>query len=149
MTLPATSLYQTMLLFALCATIVWYAGARLAYLVDSLADRYKLAKSLVGLLILSLATSLPEVATTLTAAVQQASDLVLNNLFGGITLQTAILAMSDFWARGAITNYPRKANHALEATLLVLLLSITLIVVHLGETFAVAGVGLGSVLHRG
>ncbi|MFC6636662.1 hypothetical protein [Sulfitobacter sediminilitoris] len=100
MTLPATSLYQTMLLFALCATIVWYAGARLAYLVDSLADRYKLAKSLVGLLILSLATSLPEVATTLTAAVQQASDLVLNNLFGGITLQTAILAMSDFWARG-------------------------------------------------
>jgi len=145
MTLPATSLYQTMLLFALCATIVWYAGARLAYLVDSLADRYKLAKSLVGLLILSLATSLPEVATTLTAAVQQASDLVLNNLFGGITLQTAILAMSDFWARGAITNYPRKANHALEATLLVLLLSITLIVVHLGETFVVAGVGLGSV----
>ena len=145
MTLPATHLFQTILLFALCALIVWWAGARLAYLVDTLADRYKLAKSLVGLLILSLATSLPEVATTLTAAVQQARDLVLNNLFGGITLQTAILAMSDFWARGAITNYPRKANHALEATLLVLLLSTTLIITHLGETFVVAGVGIGSV----
>lgn len=132
-------------MFGLCAACVWIAGARLAYVVDALADRFKLAKSLMGLLVLSLATSLPEVATTLTAAIGQASDLVLNNLFGGITLQTAILAMSDFWARGPITNYPRKANHALEATLLVLLLSVVLVIINLGETFVFAGVGLGSV----
>ena len=134
------------MVFAGCATVVWVSGARLAYLADTLADRFKLAKSLMGLLVLSLATSLPEVATTLTAAVQQTRDLVLNNLFGGISLQTAILAMSDFWARGAITNYPRKANHALEATLLVFLLSVALIVTNLGETFVLAGVGLGTVL---
>jgi cation:H+ antiporter len=146
MLIPATTLIQSLLVFATCATCVWIAGARLAYLADALADRFKLAKSLVGLLLLSLATSLPEVATTLTAAVQQARDLVLNNLFGGIALQTAILAMSDFWARGPITNYPRKANHALEATLLVLLLSVALIITSLGETFVVAGVGLGSVV---
>ncbi|MBB4172782.1 sodium:calcium antiporter [Sulfitobacter noctilucicola] len=145
MQLPDTSLFQSVLFFALSAAGVWIAGARLAYLVDTLADRFKLAKSLMGLLVLSLATSLPEVATTLTAAIQQARDLVLNNLFGGIALQTAILAMSDFWARSPITNYPRKANHALEATLLVLLLSVALIVVNLGETFVVGGVGLGSV----
>lgn len=128
----------------LCAACVWIAGSRLAYLADALADRFKLGKSLVGLLLLSLATSLPEVATTLTAAVQQSRNLVLNNLFGGIALQTAILAMADFWARGPITNYPRKVNHALEATLLVLLLSVTLVVTNLGETFVFAGVGLGS-----
>ncbi|MEW9921646.1 sodium:calcium antiporter [Marimonas sp. MJW-29] len=145
MDIPVTTLSQSVLLFALCAAVVWFAGARLAYLMDTLADRYHLAKSLVGLLVLSLATSLPEVATTLTAALQQARDLVLNNLFGGIALQTAILAMSDFWARGAITNYPRKANHALEATLLVLLLAIALIICNLGETFVFGGVGLGSV----
>lgn len=145
MQIPVTTLFQSTMIFALCATAVWIAGARLAYLADTLADRFKLAKSLVGLLLLSLATSLPEVATTLTAAVGQARDLVLNNLFGGIALQTAILAMSDFWAKGPITNYPRKANHALEATLLVLLLSIALIITNLGQTFVVAGVGLGSV----
>lgn len=144
--MPATSLPLSLALFAVCATFVWYAGARLAYLADTLADRFKLAKSLVGLLLLSLATSLPEVATTLSAAVSQARDLVLNNLFGGIALQTAILAMSDFWARGAITNYPRKANHALEATLLVLLLSVALIMTNLGETVVLFGVGLGSAL---
>lgn len=146
MELPATTLIQSLCVFAFCAAAVWMAGARLAYLADALADRYQLAKSLVGLLVLSLATSLPEVATTLTASVQQSRDLVLNNLFGGIALQTAILAMSDFWARGAITNYPRKTNHALEATLLVLLLSVTLIITDLGETVAFEGVGAGSVL---
>lgn len=146
MQIPVTSLSESLLLFCFCAGGVWVAGARLAYLADMLADRFKLAKSLVGLLLLSLATSLPEVATTLTAAVQQAQDLVLNNLFGGIALQTAILAMSDFWAKGAITNYPRKNNHALEATLLVFLLSVALILTSLGETFVIWGIGLGSVL---
>jgi cation:H+ antiporter len=145
MQIPATSLIQSLVFFALSAACVWVAGARLAYLADALADRFKLAKSLVGLLLLSLATSLPEVATTLTAAIQQSRDLVLNNLFGGIALQTAILAMADFWARGPITNYPRKANHALEATLLVLLLSVTLVITNLGETFVFAGVGVGSI----
>ncbi len=146
MMIPATALTTTLLLFVLCAGVVWVAGARLAYLADALADRFHLAKSLVGLLLLSLATSLPEVATTLSAAVSQAQNLVLNNLFGGIALQTAILGLADFWARGAITNYPRKANHALEATLLVLLLSITLIITVMGEPVAVFEIGAGSTL---
>ncbi len=146
MFIPQTSLLFSFAVFAICAAAVWFSGARLAYLADTLADRFKLAKSLVGLILLSLATSLPEVATTLTAAVQQSRDLVLNNLFGGIALQTAILAMSDFWARGSITNYPRKANHALEAALLVLLLALTLIVIDLKEPFAVFGIGVGSVV---
>ena len=144
MGIPETSLVGSVVAFLMCAAVVWLSGARLAYLADALADRYHLAKSLMGLLVLSLATSLPEVATTLTAAVQQARDLVLNNLFGGIALQTAILAMSDFWARGPITNYPRKANHALEATLLVFLLAIALVVTSLGETWVLFEVGLGS-----
>ena len=144
MSIPLTTLPVSLLVFALCAGVVWFAGARLAYLADALADRFKLAKSLVGLLLLSLATSLPEVATTLSAAVSQAQNLVLNNLFGGIALQTAILGLADFWARGAITNYPRKANHALEATLLVMLLAITLIVTTLGETIVVFQIGAGS-----
>ncbi|MEO1138202.1 MAG: hypothetical protein AAFW87_01990 [Pseudomonadota bacterium] len=146
MELPVTPLPLSLLCFAIFAMVVWISGARLAYLADTLADRFHLAKSLVGLLLLSLATSLPEVATTLSAAASQARELVLNNLFGGIALQTAILAMSDFWAKSAITNYPRKANHALEATLLVFLLSVALIVTGLGETLEFFQVGLGSVL---
>jgi len=143
------SLQENLFVFAICATGVWFAGARLTYIADALADRLKFAKSLMGLLVLSLATSLPEVATTLSAAVQQNRDLVLNNLFGGIALQTAILALADFWARGAITNYPRKANHALEAILLIVLLSITMVILVLGEPLANDFMGMGSVLIAG
>ncbi|WP_299554564.1 hypothetical protein [uncultured Tateyamaria sp.] len=141
-----SSLALSLVTFAASAFAVWVAGARLAYLADALSDRLTLAKSVVGLVFLSVATSLPEIATTLTAAVHATRALVLNNLFGGIALQTAILAMSDFWARGAITNYPRKANHALEATLLVLMLSLMIVVLMVGEPIAIAGVGLGSVV---
>ncbi len=139
-------LTQAVLLFAVSAAAVWHAGAGLAYLADALSDRYKLGKSLVGLVALSTATSLPEIATTLSAAVQQSQALVLNNLFGGIALQTAILAMADFWARGAITNYPRKATHALEATLLNLMLGLTIVLLVVGDRWSIGPVGTGSIV---
>lgn len=135
-----------LLVFAISAAAVWRAGAGLAYLADTLSDRHNLGKSLVGLLALSTATSLPEIATTLSAAVNQSQELVLNNLFGGIALQTAILALADFWARGAITNYPRKANHALEATLLNLMLGLTIVLLVIGDPWSVASVGMGSIV---
>ena len=144
LSLDILPLFATLGVFAVAAAVVWYAGTQLTYLVDTLADRLHLARSLIGLLVLSLATSLPEVATTLRAALGQQKELVLNNLFGGIALQTAVLALADLWARGAITNYPRKANHALEATLLLVLLAYVQIVLTLGEPLAVGRVGLGS-----
>ena len=140
------TLPQALLLFAISAAAVWRAGSGLAYVADTLSDRYKLGKSLVGLVALSTATSLPEISTTLSAATKQAQELVLNNLFGGIALQTAILAMADFWARGAITNYPRKANHALEATLLNLMLGLTIVLLVIGDRWSFASVGLGSTI---
>lgn len=143
--LASVPIFLNLFGFATCAAMVWFAGARLTRLMDILSDRYNWAKSVTGLLVLSFATSLPEVATTLSAAVQQSRELVLNNLFGGIALQTAILAAADFWAKGPITNYPRKANHALEATILVLLLAITLIVIQLGEPVSIVHFGAGSV----
>lgn len=144
--LASFALPANLVAFVVCALAVWFAGARLTRLMDILSDRYNWAKSITGLLVLSFATSLPEVATTLSAAVQQSRELVLNNLFGGIALQTAILATADFWARGAITNYPRKANHALEATILVLLLALSMIVIQLGEPLSVSHLGMGSLL---
>lgn len=145
MIFSSLSLLQNTVLFCALAGGVWFAGSRLTLLADELSDRLKLAKSMVGLLFLALATSLPEVATTLSAAIEQNAELVLSNLFGGIALQTAILALADAWARGAITNYPRKANHALEATLLVMLLGYCMVATLIGEPVQILGIGLGSI----
>ncbi|MDH3581800.1 MAG: hypothetical protein OEM91_14385, partial [Hyphomicrobiales bacterium] len=101
----------------------------------------------MGLIFLAAATELPEAVTTITAAVQNEARLLLNNMFGGITLQTAILAVADAAVPAAtLTFYPRKTTHALEGTLLMLLLAMLLAVAALGEANLVWNLGLGSVV---
>lgn len=144
--LSAQSIGINFLLFAVLASGIWFSGTQLTYLADTISERFRLAASTVGLVFLAVATSLPEIVTTMVAAAKQNSDLVLNNLFGGIALQTAILAFADFWAKGAISNYPRKTNHALEATLLVALMAILQIVFVIGEPVSFMNVGMGGIV---
>lgn len=132
--------------FSACALAVWIAGTRLSFWIDTLSDRLNLAKSIAGLLILATATSLPEIATTLFAALENAPVLLMTNLFGGIALQASLLALADMLVRGSLTNYPRKAGHALEATLLILLVALTGVFLALKEPVALGHVGGGAVL---
>jgi cation:H+ antiporter len=142
----AVPIWLNLAIFAAVAAGVWFSGTALARSADAISQKLKLNASLVGLVLLASATSLPEMATTLNAALLPDADLVLTNLFGGIALQTAVLAFADYWAAGSITNYPRKANHALEATMLVALSAMTLGAVTLGETAAIFHIGFGSIL---
>jgi cation:H+ antiporter len=140
------SLPVNLLLFCVFAAIIGFAGTRLTFLADRISEQYRISRSSIGLVFLAFATSLPEVATTLSGAVSQNQSLVLNNLFGGIALQTAILGIADGFTRGAISNYPRKADHALEAVVLVALLSVVLIVLFVGEHTGLFHIGFGSLL---
>jgi len=142
----SVSLSAGLLTFAACAGGVWYAAIWLTYCADALAERYNLARSTVGLLFLASATSLPEVATTFGAAAKADAELVLGNLFGGIALQTTMLAVGDLWARGAISAYPRKTTHALEATLLVGLLAAMQIALIMNEQVDLFWIGPGSLI---
>ena len=134
-------------IFAAAAAGVWMAGHALARDADELAERTGLGRAFVGLVLLASATELPEIATTSTAAIAGKPSLVLGNMFGGITMQTAILALADAIAvRGVLTRYPRKPTHALEATLLIGLLSILLGICIFGDSEIAFGVGAGALL---
>lgn len=127
MSWPNAPLSVNLVLFTICAVCDWLAGSALARNADVIADRQHLGKEFMGLVFLATATGLPEIATTFTAAIQNNVALVLGNMFGGITMQTAILALADIYVvRGVLTQYPRKPTHALEAALLIILLSILL-----------------------
>ncbi|MBZ0218765.1 MAG: hypothetical protein K8F25_19570 [Fimbriimonadaceae bacterium] len=140
-------LAANLLLFALAAAAVWFSGARLAALADEISDRLRIGRALMGLLFLATATSLPEIVTTIVAASLDNAALVLNNLLGGITLQTAILAIADVFAIGvAITAFPRKPTAVLQGALVALLLAVMLGIVSIGEMTLVAQIGLGSSL---
>lgn len=47
---------------------VWFAGVALTTFADVIAERTNLGRALIGVLLLGLATSLPEIATTATAS---------------------------------------------------------------------------------
>ena len=145
--IPQTTLPVSLLLFAVAAAGVWFAGSRLVVYADEISDRLRIGRALMGLVFLAAATSLPEIVTTGIAAASNAASLALGNLFGGITLQFAILAVADGVARGAaITSYPRKTTAIVEGVAMSFLLALVFAVLTVGE-FAIFGhLGLGATL---
>lgn len=134
-------------IFAAAAAGVWVAGHGLARDADEFARRTGLGSAFVGLVLLATVTSLPEIATTVTASISAKPALVLGNILGGVTVQTAILALADATiVRGALTRYPRRPTHALEAVLLIALLSILLGVCIYGDAELVFGIGGGALV---
>ena len=134
-------------LFAASAIVVWIAGTRLALIGDEIAERFKLTRAFVGLIFLATATELPEIVTSMTAAYLGSASLVLGNMFGGVTMQTAILAVADLLVvKYALTSWPRKPTHALLAVMLMVLLSFLLMFSLLGDFPIGFNVGLGAVL---
>ena len=140
-------LWANILLFILAAGIVWLAGTQLVVYADELAERFGLTRQFVGFILLATITSLPEIVTTFTASVAGDAALVLGNLLGGITFQTALLGVADvFFVRYALTSWPRKPTHALEAIILVIMLNFLLIVSYAGEVHMFWNIGLGAIL---
>ena len=138
-------------LFGLAATVVWIAGTRLAVFADAIADRKRIGKALMGLVFLAAAIELPELVTTISAAMKNNAALVLNNMFGGITMQTAILAIADgAVVHATLTSYPRKTTLALEGMLLILLLGFLLAIISLndflGDLTLFGRIGIGTLV---
>ena len=142
--LPA---YVNVALFLLAAAGVWIAGTRLSIYAEEISDRRRIGKALMGLIFLAGATSLPEIVTTFTASLENNAALALNNLFGGIALQTAILAAADAAVRNApLTHFPRKLAPVLEASFLVILLALLQAIIIFGDRQIGLQVGAGTVV---
>ena len=86
------------LIFIASAVAIWLAGIRLSSSTGALDKRLGLGSALGGLLLLALATDLPELAITITAALHDNLGLAIGNLLGGIALQTLVLAALDVGA---------------------------------------------------
>lgn len=87
------------LVFAGGSAATWIAGLYLARATDTLDERWKLGETFGGMLLLAVAGTLPEAAITVTAALSHQLDLAAGNLLGGIAIQTAVLAICDWFVR--------------------------------------------------
>jgi cation:H+ antiporter len=95
MLLPHLSLGIALLVFTVAAGAIWAAGITLSNYTDVLADRLHLGTALGGLILLAVATNLPEVAITVAAASNGQVDVAVSNILGGIALQTVVLVALD------------------------------------------------------
>jgi cation:H+ antiporter len=138
----AYSVWTNLLIFALSALIIWIAGTKLERYADVIAHRTGLGSAFAGLVLLAGATSLPEIATTVTASANGNATLAVNNLMGGVAMQTAVLAVADWsLARGRLTFITPSFGLLLQGVALVLLLGIAIAAMAVGDLVSVAGVG--------
>ncbi|PZR91097.1 MAG: sodium:proton exchanger [Candidatus Nephthysia bennettiae] len=87
--------WADLLVFVGSAVTIWVAGIYLSNTTDVLADRLHLGQALGGLIILAVATNLPEIAITYTAASRGQLDVAVSNILGGIAIQTVVLVALD------------------------------------------------------
>jgi cation:H+ antiporter len=120
----ALGLPLNLLAFAAAATAVWFAGARLTGYADAISRVTGAGQAVVGIVLLAGITSLPEIGVTATASIGGDAQLAVNNLFGSIALQVALLAIVDLViGRDALTAVVPDPMVMLEGTLNVILIS--------------------------
>ena len=133
---------MNMLLFAVAAVAVWLAGARLTGYADAISRITGLGQAVIGIILLAGVTSLPEIGVTATASIAGDAQLAVNNLFGSIALQVALLAVVDLMiGREALTAVVPDPAVMLQGALNILLLSVAAAAMVAGDV-GVFGVGL-------
>ncbi|HEV2293101.1 MAG TPA: hypothetical protein VGR35_04545 [Tepidisphaeraceae bacterium] len=129
--------------FIAAGVVVWLAGTKLSVYADVIAERTGLGRAFIGLLLLATATSLPELATTLTAGMIGNAQLLTGNLLGGIAMQTSILAVMDLLLvrRWPLTYFAPNAKLLTDGVMLIALLVLVVLGMAVDGAFAFWGIG--------
>jgi cation:H+ antiporter len=125
-TLP---LWLLVLIFVAGAAVIWVAGIQLSKTTDVLDKRLHLGSALGGLIVLAVATNLPEIAITVSAALSGNIEVATGNILGGIAMQTVVLAVLDLFGRRGkgvrpLTYRAASLTLVLEAVVVVAVLSV-------------------------
>jgi cation:H+ antiporter len=132
----------------LCLSVIGYAGYYLSRYGDIIAEKTGMSASWVGLILLSTATSLPELATGISSVTfANAPNIAVGDVLGSTVFNLAILVLLDKLYRRE-TLYSRAAQgHILSASLGSLLIAFagfSLLLDHAGMSPTLGHVGLYS-----
>jgi len=104
--------------------LVILAGVTLTKSADTLGKTLGLSAGWAGVLILPMATSLPELVSSVRAVLILAPDLAVGNLFGSNLFNITIIAIVDLVQGKGSLFYRLRDGHALTASLSMVLLAI-------------------------
>jgi cation:H+ antiporter len=142
----ADSMFISWAVFLASAVVIVYAGAKLSHYGDQIATLTGLGGLWIGVVLMAGATSLPEVFTTVSAALIDSPDLAAGDLFGAGMTNMLTLALIDLFHRQKKVWQQAALDHALSAGLAMFLTGFAAFFVLFGLDVKHAGVGLGSML---
>lgn len=89
------SLLALAAIFIFAAGAIWLAGVKLSDTTDILSHRFGFGEAIGGVILLAIATNLPEIAIVATAAWSGDMGVAIGNILGGIAIQTVVLVILD------------------------------------------------------
>lgn len=134
------------LLFAFLGSIIVVAGTWLARCADQIGDQTPLGRTLAGMILLAVATSLPELSVDCSAARLGAVDLAVGDLFGSSLINLLILGLLDLttFSRGRMLSRIASA-HALSAMMCLVLTTTAALFIKLESPLQFGSVGIGPI----
>ncbi|TDP20675.1 sodium:calcium antiporter [Halanaerobium congolense] len=140
---------QLFLEFILMAIFIIISGTYLSKFGDIIADKSGLGQAFIGGILIAMATSLPELVTSISSALVGAPDIAVGNAFGSNTFNLVILAFADLLqGKGPLllrVNYSHILS-GLVGVLLSALVVFSLILSHfMNFNLSIFGVGVDSI----
>lgn len=132
--------------FALTALIIVYAAYKLAEYGDVIAIRTGLGGMFIGTILLSLATSLPELLTTISSISQAVPALAVGNIFGSNMFNMLMLVILDGLNRRVYILRRVAVTHTLTSSLAILLVGLAVFFMLGDFPIQVGWVGLDSLV---
>lgn len=84
--------------FLVCATIIFFAGKRLSYYGNLMAELSSFGKAWIGLILMAAVTSLPELMVGISSTViVQSADLAVGDILGSCAFNLGVLSMMDIF----------------------------------------------------
>ncbi len=143
------SLPVLFVIFLIAAGAIWIAGIKLSDMTDILSTRLGLGQALGGVILLAIATNLPEIAITVSAALGGNLGVAVGNILGGIAIQTVVLVILDvFGTRGGtpLTYRAASLSLVLEGVLVIAVLIVSIMATQLPASLIAFRLTPGAVL---
>ena len=108
---PSEGASRVWLGFFAAAAVVLVAAYFLAISADGIAEATGLGRSFIGVLLVSIVTTLPEASVTVTAAMRRSYGLVLGNIYGSCAFNLFVIPIAGlFFAGGPLLNEMESAH---------------------------------------
>ncbi len=135
------------LYFAICVVLILFFGTKLSQYGDIIAEKTGLGGVWVGLLLLAIITSLPEIITGISAVAMvggnKGADLALGTIFGSNMLNLFLLAILDIVCKQGplLTAAIARSEHILSALLGLVLIAFAGVIIYLSNDIWPGAVG--------